>query len=189
MNTTPVSLLQKLRSPQANTSWPRFVDLYTPLLYHWATQRLKLSRQDALDFLQDVFVKLLRKLPELEYDPNRRFRGWLWTLVVNEWRQHQRRHALPVGDASDGALEETIAVPPDRTLEEEEYRKFLVARALDLMRTEFHPTTWQACWALVVEGRPAAEVAAERNMTVNALYVVKSRVLRRLREELAGLFD
>ena len=35
-------------------------------------------------------------------------------------------------------------------------------------------------------GRPR-DVAAELGLTVNAVYITKSRVLRRLREEFAGL--
>jgi RNA polymerase sigma-70 factor (ECF subfamily) len=49
--------------------------------------------------------------------------------------------------------------------------------------------TWQACWEFVVRDRPAAAVAAELGITVNAVYLAKSRVLRRLREELQGLLD
>jgi RNA polymerase sigma-70 factor (ECF subfamily) len=57
------------------------------------------------------------------------------------------------------------------------------------MQAEFQPVTWQACWQFVLLDRPATEVAAELGITVNAVYLAKSRVLRRLREELAGLLD
>ena len=55
------------------------------------------------------------------------------------------------------------------------------------MQTEFRPTTWKACWEHVVAGRPAAEVAAELGVSVNAVYLAKSHVLSRLRQEMAGL--
>ena len=57
------------------------------------------------------------------------------------------------------------------------------------MKTDFQPATWRACWENVVEGRPAAEVARELGITVNAVYLAKSRVLRRLHQELDGLLD
>jgi RNA polymerase sigma-70 factor (ECF subfamily) len=57
------------------------------------------------------------------------------------------------------------------------------------MQAEFQPATWKACWALVVEGKNGAQVAAELGMTLDAVYAAKSRVLRRLRRELEGLLD
>jgi RNA polymerase sigma-70 factor (ECF subfamily) len=74
-------------------------------------------------------------------------------------------------------------------IDEEEYRARVVARALELMRAEFEPATWRACWEFVVNDRPAADVAAELGVTVNAVYLAKGRVLRRLREELSEFLD
>jgi RNA polymerase sigma-70 factor (ECF subfamily) len=63
----------------------------------------------------------------------------------------------------------------------------LYQRALNLLRTDFAESTWQAFLATAVDGRSAADVAEDLGMTVGAVYVAKSRVLARLREELAGL--
>ena len=41
----------------------------------------------------------------------------------------------------------------------------------------------------MLRGRPVEEVAAELGLTPNAVYVARSRVLKRLRRELAGLLD
>jgi RNA polymerase sigma-70 factor (ECF subfamily) len=60
MHTTPASLLQRLREPDAEAAWTRFVALYTPLLYYWA-QRLGLRETDAADLVQDVFSQMLRE--------------------------------------------------------------------------------------------------------------------------------
>jgi RNA polymerase sigma-70 factor (ECF subfamily) len=57
------------------------------------------------------------------------------------------------------------------------------------MAADFEPTTWQACWETVVMDRPAAEVAAELGISVNAVYLAKSRILSRLRQDLDGLLD
>jgi RNA polymerase sigma-70 factor (ECF subfamily) len=65
----------------------------------------------------------------------------------------------------------------------------LVRRALELMRAEFQPATWKACWEFVVNGRSAAAVAAELGISENAVFIAKFRVIRRLKEELKGLFE
>lgn len=187
MDPTPVSLLARLRAPGQPEAWARFVDLYTPLLYHWA-RRLGLGPDDAGDLVQDVFATLVERLPEFEYDPGRRFRGWLWTLTVNRFRERRRRARAAA------ATEEQAAAPaevPDATdeLAEDEYRRYLTARAVRLMRADFHPDTWRAFWEHAVNDRPAADVAAELGTTPGAVYAAKARVLARLREELRGLLD
>jgi RNA polymerase sigma-70 factor (ECF subfamily) len=70
---------------------------------------------------------------------------------------------------------------------EDEHHKHLVARALEVMQRDYEHATWKACWAFVVEGRSAAEVAAQFGISENAIYIAKCRVLRRLRQELEGL--
>ena len=91
------------------------------------------------------------------------------------------------------AVDQTIAGAPAadelELLHETEYQGYLASRALELMRTEFQTATWQACWQVVVDGHRAADVARDLGMTVNAVYVAKSRVLTRLREELEGLLE
>lgn len=187
MDRTPASLLERLRRPGEREAWDRFVQLYTPLLYSWAC-RLGLQEQDKADLVQDIFATLLREMPEFRYDPDRSFRGWLRTVVVNRWRTACRRRTVALREGEAG-LDELAA--PDLAAEvwEEEYRQQVAARALELMRVDFEPTTWQACWEMAANGRPAAEVAVELGITVAAAYTAKSRVLRRLREEFADLFD
>jgi RNA polymerase sigma-70 factor (ECF subfamily) len=185
MDTTPVSLLQRLRQPADATAWARFVDLYMPLLFHWARSK-GIQDADAADLIQDVFQTMLRKLPDFVYDRARSFRGWLHTVLMNQWRTSLRRRidvGLPDGDGRD------VAVTEENSLIEREYREQLIGRALQVMRTDFKPATWQACWEHVAQGRPAVEVAKELGLTVKAVYLAKSRVLRRLRQELDGLWD
>jgi RNA polymerase sigma-70 factor (ECF subfamily) len=182
---TSPSLLERLRRPGEQEAWARFVDLYTPLLYHWA-RGVGLQPHDAADLVQEVFAALVTKLPQLTYDRSKSFRGWLRAVTLNKWRERCRRLAVPevpVGAASD------VAAPDGEALWEAEYRQHLVARAVEIMRTDFQPATWRACWEVVVAGRPAAEVAAELGLTVGAVHAARFRVTARLREELAGLMD
>lgn len=188
MNTTSVSLLHRLRSPDEQEAWARFVALYTPLLLEW-TRRLGLQSQDAADLVQEVFTLLVQKLPQFRYDQTRGFRKWLRTVVTNKWRDLVRRRQPAILDGHDPALVELAAPEEGDVLSEAEQREMLLRRALQLMQSEFSPKTWKACWEHVVAGRPASEVAAELGIAVGAVYVAKSRVLCLLRQELAGLFD
>jgi RNA polymerase sigma-70 factor (ECF subfamily) len=186
MHKTPVSLLLRLKQPGAEKAWQRFVDLYTPLLFYWARQAGMRSPDDA-DLVQEVFAVLVQKLPEFNYDSQKSFRGWMRTIVLNRWRD-QRRHKIgaPKQHGAD-ALEELPDPAVEEAFWEREHRQQLVARALELMKTDFEEKTWRSCWECVVADRPATEVAAELAMTPNAVYVAKYRVIRHLRRELEGL--
>jgi RNA polymerase sigma-70 factor (ECF subfamily) len=188
MQNTPISLLERLQRSGEKEAWDRFVTLYTPLLYHWA-RRLGLQESDAADLVQEVFAILIRELPAFRYHKGKRFRGWLWTTLVNKWREGRRRKNSRLPEAA-GVDPDGLAGPDATTaVEDAEYRQYLVAEALRLMQVDFQPITWRACWEYAVAGRPAAEVAAELGITVNAVHLAKSRVLRRLRQELKGLLD
>jgi RNA polymerase sigma-70 factor (ECF subfamily) len=180
MLTTSASLLERLRQP-AGDAWARFVELYTPLLHRWAC-RLGLQEADAADLVQDVFGTLVQKLPAFEYDPGRSFRGWLRTVLVHHWYNWPRRGAVPLNVDLPGS-------DPADEVQEEEYRCYLVGRALKVMQTDFEPPTWKACWECVVNGRSAAEVADELGVSTAAVYIARSRVLRRLREEFRGMIE
>ncbi len=188
MHTTPVSLLERLRSVADQEAWARFVHLYSPLLYEWA-KRAGFQVNDAADLIQDVLLTLMKRLPEFQYDPQKSFRAWLFTLL----RTHllNRRKAAARRPLGDGAVpvDELPGSDPVAFLEEAEYRQYLVNRALQLLQADFQPRTWRAFWAYVVDGRPAADVAKEFGVTEGAVYTAKVRIVDRLRRELAGLMD
>ena len=188
MDTTSISLLERLRQPGEQLAWVRFVELYTPVLSHWA-QQLGLAGPDADDLVQDILTMLVQKLPEFTYDSRQSFRAWLKTATRNRWRDLCRRKAAARTAAGGEPLPDVEIPDPTRAFDDAEYRQHVVQRALQLMQAEFQPVTWKACWQYLIEERPAADVARDLGITVNAVYLAKVRVLARLRHELAGLLD
>jgi RNA polymerase sigma-70 factor, ECF subfamily len=187
MHTTRISLLERLRQPDAGDAWTRFVRLYTPLLMHWA-RRVGLHGEERADLVQEVFALLVVKLPEFNYDATGSFRNWLRTVALNKWRQKCRRTGLPTMQQED-AIADAAEPDPLEAVWDGEYRRQLVGHALRLMQAEFQPSTWKACWEHTVNGKSAAEVAAELGLTPGAVRAAKFRVLSRLRTELRGLLD
>lgn len=188
MDSTSVNLLRRLREPKAETAWERFVDLYAPLIFYWARQK-GLTSTDAADLVQDVLATLVVKLRDFEYDAKRRFRGWLRTITVNRANDLYRRNSLRPEVGFDDVLQRMTVVDDAELFAESEYLSVVVHRALELLRSEFRETTWQACWMQVVEGRKAPDVAQQLGLPLNAVYLAKSRLLARLRDELEGLLD
>jgi RNA polymerase sigma-70 factor (ECF subfamily) len=188
MDTTNISLLDRLKLPVDQLAWSRFVDLYTPLIYSWARQ-VGLQESDAADLVQEVFAALVQKMPEFSYDRHKSFRAWLRTVTLNKWRDRCRRLAARPQEVTGAAVVDLADTDNEGSFAEIEYRQYLVARALELMQAEFQPTTWKACWEFVVAGRSAADVARQLGISENAVHLAKGRVLRRLRHELQGLIE
>jgi RNA polymerase sigma-70 factor, ECF subfamily len=193
MDTTPLSLLDRLRRPADPVTraadWNRFAELFTPLLYDWA-RRLVPDEAEAADLVQDVFLRLVRALPHFQHNRRESFRGWLFTLLRNCWRDRIRRRqrGAAAGDAALAEQPDPQGDPADR-LAEDDYREQLTRRTLQILQRDFQPATWQAFWGCLVEERPATEVGQRLGLSVDAVYAAVARVRRRLRQELAGFLD
>lgn len=191
---TSASLLERLRVSGDTEAWDRFAELYGPLLFRWL-QSYRLQHHDACDVAQEVLTVVARQIAGFEYDPARgAFRGWLRTILANQLRAYWRRRRQHPPGVGDSAWQQRLAelADPESQLSgiwNQEYGEYLRDRALRLIQTDFEATTWQAFWRVVVEARPAADVAAELGISRNAVYIAKSRVLERLKQELAGLLD
>lgn len=158
-------------------AWKRLARVYAPLVYHWCRRR-GLQASDAEDVVQNVFLTVAKRIAEFRRDrPGDSFRGWLWGITRNklgDWLRTQKDKAKP--------LEEIAAPEPDP--DAPEMMGPLCRRALDVICGEFEDRSWQAFWQVVVEGRMPADAAADVGLTCNAVYIAKSRILRRLRQVL-----
>jgi len=188
-------LLNRLRAnPDDRAAWEHFDALYRPLLTSWL-QRHALQPHDRDDLLQEVLAAVVRAMPGFQYDPEKgRFRDWLRQILVNRLREFWRqRQAHPRATGDDGFQERVLEQLEDPHGDlarqwDQEHDRHVVQRFLEVVRRDFAPTTRQAFERLLAGDRPAV-VAAELGMSVNAVYLARSGILRRLREEMAGLVE
>lgn len=191
MTSTSHSLLEQIQGGPGGLAWQRWHAIYEPLIHGWL-HRHRLVAADRDDVVQNVLTVVVRRIPEFQHNGRvGAFRNWLKTITINCLRDHwkeQRRH--PQCSAALSALDDWA--DPAGTLSQAwdlEHDRHLVQKLLAILVPEFTPETWHAFRQVVVEGQPAAKVAASLNITVNAVYIAKSRVLTRLRHEAAGLVD
>lgn len=189
---TSLSLLQKIREDRGD-AWTRFVRIYEPLIQGWS-RRFGVTGADAEDLCQEVLQTVRRGIGAFERDgAGRRFRKWLYTIVrTKAVDQFRRRSQQP--EAAGGSLAGELfrqlpeAEPADwngGSLSEHA----VFRRALECVRAEFEPRTWQAFWRTRVDEEPTADVAADLSMSPSAVRKARFRVTHRLRDELAGLMD
>jgi RNA polymerase sigma factor (sigma-70 family) len=186
---TRASLLVRLRDGGDTGAWREFVHLYAPIIYGFARKR-GLQDADAADLMQEVLRSVSLAAKRLEYDPARgSFRGWLFTITRNKvfnFLESRSRRVLGSGDSrvqqrleqqadSDGALSAEW---------EANYQRTMANQAMERVKGEFQAATWDAFIQTAVEGRTPAQVANRVGLSVGAVYVAKSRVIARLRQEI-----
>ncbi|MGI8982404.1 MAG: RNA polymerase sigma factor [Pirellulaceae bacterium] len=173
-------------------AWRRLSELYGPVVYGWV-RAAGFKEHDAADIVQDVFQSVFASLSQFRKDlPTDRFRSWLGTIAYRRACDHLRKRAAQPSAAGGSEAQAMLQALPERLsesgiAEDANSHADLIRRALELVRPEFADHTWQACMQTAVEGRRPADVAADLEMTVGAVYVARSRVLKRLRIELEGL--
>jgi RNA polymerase sigma-70 factor (ECF subfamily) len=190
MSDSPIthpSLLLRLRGddPQA---WNGFVEAYGPLIYGYARKQ-GLQDADAADLMQETLRVVASAVKKLDYDPQRgAFRGWLFTVVRNQllrfWSRQDRPGRGAGGTTANLRLLETPASRAPDDAWDLEYQRCRFAWAAERVRGQVQPATWQAFWKTAVEGRGGEETAAELGMSVAAVYLAKSRVMARLKEQI-----
>jgi RNA polymerase sigma-70 factor (ECF subfamily) len=190
---TSVSLLDRLKVARSDDSdWNRFEALYTPLIRRWIGRIPGLDRA-VDDVSQEVLLVLIREIPRFDRRREGSFRAWLRQVTVNRvrvYRKQRHRQIAAVAGQTEVFLDQMAdANTPLARQFDQEHDKHVCDALLSAVRSDFNQSTWDAFQQFAVEGRPAAEVAHELGLTVNAVVKAKTRVLNRLRQEAAGLLD
>lgn len=193
MSSVSSTLLDQLRSGRPE-AWRRFVRLYSALIYRWC-RRSGLAAEDAADVFQEVLLAVMLHLTDFHRQSAQdSFSGWLATITRNKVRDHFRRRQGKAeargGTTAQRQLAE-VAQPPELSTDsirpDAESDAWLSRRVLESIRAEFEARTWDAFWRTTVDGQPPAQVAQDLEMSVAAVYMAKSRVLRRLRQAMREL--
>jgi RNA polymerase sigma-70 factor (ECF subfamily) len=183
---TSLSLLQRARA-RDQQAWQHLFHLYRPLVLYWCAHR-GVRHENADDVAQEVFRAAAAGLDAFRRDrPGDTFRGWLRGITHNMVLLHFRRQRRQVQAAGGSDAQERLADVSDPLTTEAddppEQISGLYRRALDLVRGEFTERTWQMFWQTVIDGRTTAAVAADLGVTDATVRQARSRILRRLKEE------
>jgi RNA polymerase sigma-70 factor (ECF subfamily) len=193
MDETRRSLLLRAQAGEAG-AWEDLTALYRPLILGWL-HRQGVPARDREDLGQEVLLSVVQHLPGFQHSGHRgAFRAWLRTIVCSRTADYWR--AIDAGAQASGGSGAAAALQqiadPDSDLNrqwDEEHDRYVVHCLLDLVDEEFEPITLKAFRRLALDGASGAEAAGELGLSVAAVYVAKSRVLARIRQEAEGLID
>jgi RNA polymerase sigma factor (sigma-70 family) len=187
--TTSPALLNRLVDWRDDAAWREFVAQYRPLLEDWCRQ-MHLDAETADELCQRVWIDLARRIPSFQYDPSRKFRGWLRRLCHSravDLLRERRADPLRAIDESQHA-ERWRAISADGEDVDPEARRTPTLLKLgqevhDAVKCHVEPQTWQAFWSIAIDGRTVRETADALKMSYAAAFAAHKRVVSRLRAE------
>lgn len=183
--TTPPSLLDRIRDHDDRLAWETFFDVYSPLLYDYCRKR-GLQSSDAADVVQETLLRVAKGILKFEYDPRRgRFRDWLYRIVFNEICRASKKNE-PIKNLS--TLEHETAIVEDQQWNDH-FHNSILRTALQRIEPRFEAATWEAFTQVWLENQPAPDVAVRMQRSLEFVYLSKSRVIKRLRLEVEQLAD
>lgn len=190
---TRVSLLQRV-TEGSEDAWAELAELYQPLVAGWL-RRYNLAADDAEDLSQDVMSVLIRNLDQ--FDHNGRigaFRSWLRQVTANratEFLRRTQRRPASIGGSEFQDMLGQLQDPASAVsrLFDHEHDMHLLAKLLLRVSSEFKSVTMNIFRRHVLLGRDANIIAQELGVTPHAVYMAKSRILRRLRQLAPGLLE
>jgi len=194
MNGTSLSLLDRLRRSPESASWNRLVELYEPLIRAWL-RKYDVQAADADDLMQEVLLAVSKDLGKFEHAGHPgAFRGWLKAILVNRLRKFWRARDRNPQAKGDSNINARLAELDDSTSElsqvwNRQHDQYVLRQLLALAEPHFAPITWKAFCRAALEGASPHDVAQELDISLNAVFIAKSRVLRRLRQEADGLIE
>jgi RNA polymerase sigma-70 factor (ECF subfamily) len=187
---TRASLILRLPSKEDADAWREFVAIYEPFLYRFA-RRSGSQDADARELVQNVLLSVVKAVDRWHTDPHRaRFRSWLFTIARNQFLdQLRKKRRQPVRSGSSSVFDLLEQEPVEDIAEQlavehrHEFFRFAAARVKESVKE----ATWRAFWMTNVEQRSIDDAAQALGMSPGAVYIARSRVLTRLRDEVRQL--
>jgi RNA polymerase sigma-70 factor, ECF subfamily len=193
---TRLSLLSRAKA-RDSIAWRELVELYGPLIAFWCRQR-SLDVHATADCVQEVFASVARNL--VRFRPKHSsgaFRAWLWTIARNkiiDANRTRNSHPVPAGGSSANLAMQQVLDPIQMDEAEQlsepndhQQNNALVQRAMAQVAIDFEPRTWQVFTRTVLDQTATGVVAEEFGISQAAVRQIRSRVLRRIRQQLGDM--
>jgi len=184
---TSTAILEGLKEPGNSAVWSEFDNRYRPMIVRYA-RRFGLSDQDAQDAAQQTLIAFCDSYRQGKYDRDKgRLRIWLFGIARNQilnTRRKRKGREVQIPDASQATHFFDKIEDEDQLQQawDEEWRQAVLRQCLEAVRKEFDGKTVEAFELFAWKGVPAQKVAEQLGMTANAVFLVKHRVMKRIRE-------
>jgi len=181
---TTTKLLDALRDLSNEPAWAQIDSRYRPVIAGLA-RRLGLNETDAEEAAQQTLSAFVREYRAGRYDRSKgRLSSWILGIARNTALQIRRANQRPGSGGDADAIANVVDERALRSIWEDERDRSIFNRALSMLREEaaVDDRTLLAFELVALRMVPAAEAAARCDMSVDQVYVAKSRITKKLRE-------
>jgi RNA polymerase sigma factor (sigma-70 family) len=183
-STTKEELLRRAGDWRDHQAWLEIIQRYEPLLRPLC-RKSGLSDHETDELLQRVWIDLARRLMSFQYDPTRRFRGWLVTLcqsrIIDVVRERKRANKVSMSD-----IKQFLSTEEQPTEDEQPafLDRFKLAHEIqERVRANVSPESWDAFWLTSVENLSLQEAASQLGKSRAAVFQARNRVKKKLLHE------
>ena len=177
--TTNKALLQRVREGDEK-AWNEFYDRYAKMI-RMAGRRQGLSSEECQDLMTEVMVIFWQKMAGFIYMPEKgRFRSYLNRIadfVSLKMHRANRRYAQAPEVSDYPECVDTDCM--------NEWRDYLLEKALEDLRANVDTVTYMAFHLLTFQHRTVKEVAAITGKRANTIYGMRFRCMERLKAFIA----
>jgi RNA polymerase sigma-70 factor, ECF subfamily len=182
---TRESLILRLNSLDDADAWQQFVSLYEPILKRFAA-RCGLQPADRDEVVQNVMTSVAKSV--VNWTPNSeqgQFRTWLFRIARNRVIDFLRSRRPDRATGRTSAISRLHQIEEPGSESDEwlaDHRREVFRQIAAIVREQVEPEKWDVFWSTTVLEQPAAEVAARHQISKNTLYIIKCRIIKRMRE-------
>ena len=183
---TTTRVLDDLKTSNDGDAWNVFYHHFNPMLSNFG-KHLGLSDDDAQDVAQKTLMEFIKAFRADKYDRSRgRLKNWLFGIARNvmlDLRKHLPREQL-IRDRTTG-MSFWESIEDDNVIKHTwntEWRRMVLEYCLERVRMESDSKVFKAFELYALHDIPSMEVAKQLEMSTAAVYIAKSRVLKKIQE-------
>ena len=187
INQTRHTLIQKLKNQYDDSAWETFIETYQNYII-MVLVKTGVTQADINDLKQAVLLKIWKKMPEFEFEPNKgSFRSWLWKVMQNtvynhfSSRKNEAERIKKYFELKDGS-----AKPELIELISNEWKDFLTDKAMQNLKGKFADRNIEIFEVFLKTGDRNA-IAEKYDLKLNTATRIINRVKERLIIEIANL--
>ncbi|MEN8126411.1 MAG: sigma-70 family RNA polymerase sigma factor [Planctomycetota bacterium] len=183
---TTTQILDDLKFSDNSNAWKTFTDHFYPVIFAFA-KSMGLSAADAEDAAQETILQFLRLYRDNRFQREKgHLSHWIFGVARNVIRDFIKKRPKEYHISDNGSRTSYWdSIQDDKSTLHTwttEWQRIVLSRCLIRVRSEVDKKTYRAFEMYAIAQQPVQQVCGQLDMTANAVYIAKNRVLTKIRE-------